>query len=292
MRYYTYFPGCSMESTGLPVQLSVDEVCKTLGIELKELEDWTCCGCPGAAIDELGAVSVAARNLALAEKTGLDLVAACSCCYRNLLNAHLAVVEDPRTRVKVNEALASVNLEYKGSVRVRNIIDVFVNDIGLETIAAKVQNRLNGLKVACWYGCHQTRPYGPDDFELPRWQDSIVESLGAETVYFPLKAQCCGGAQLISGGDMALKLVYKLLDNATNNGAQCMATTACPLCFTNLDAYQGRVNNRFKTKFNMPILAITQIMGVAFGLKPKALGLDKNISSWTRVLAPYLQVRV
>jgi heterodisulfide reductase subunit B len=281
-----------MESTGLPIQLSLDEVCKTLDIELKELEDWTCCGCPGAAIDELGAISIAARNLALAEKTGLDLVSACSCCYRNLLNAHLAVVEDPRTRVKVNKALASANLEYKGGVRVRNVIDVFINDIGVETIASKVKNKLEGLKVACWYGCHQTRPYGPDNFELPQWQDSIVESLGAETIYFPLKAQCCGGIQLISGGDMALKLVYKLLDNATNNGAQCIATTACPLCFTNLDAYQGRVNGRFKTKFNMPILAITQIMGVAFGLKPKALGLDKNISSWNKVLAPYLQVLV
>ncbi len=290
MKYYAYYPGCSMEATGLPVELSIKAVAKVLEIELKELEDWTCCGCPGMAIDELGAICVAARNLALAEKTGLDLVAPCSCCYRNLLNAHLAVVEDPKTKAKVNEVLASINLEYHGEVRVRNLIDVFINDIGLETIASKVKNKLTGLKVACWYGCHQTRPYGPDDPELPRWQDLIVESLGAEPVYFPLKAQCCGGAQLISHEDMALKLVYKLLDNALNNGAQSMVTTLCPLCFTNLDAYQSRVNSKFKTKFNMPILAISQIMGVAFGLEPQVLGLDKNIVPVTKVLAPYLKV--
>ena len=180
MKYYTFYPGCSFDTTGLPVKLSVNEVVKNLDIELIELDDWTCCGCPGAPTDELVAASVAARNLALAEKTGLDLVTGCSCCYRNLMNAHLCVTEDPRIGAKVNEALAAVNLEYRGTVRVRGLVDVFVNDIGLDTIASKVRNKLSGLKVACYYGCHQTRPYGPDDFEFPQWQDWIAERLGAE----------------------------------------------------------------------------------------------------------------
>jgi heterodisulfide reductase subunit B len=280
-----------MESEGVPIERSLMAVAKLLDIQLKELEGWTCCGCPGAPIHELYSVSIAARNLALAEKTGLDLVAPCSCCYRNLKNAHVTIVEDKRISPKVNEALSAVGLHYGGGVKVRHLIDVFVNDIGLGTIASKVKVPLRGLKTACWYGCHETRPYGPDNFEFPMWLDQIMETLGASPVEFPLKAQCCGGAQLISQPDMALKLVWKLLDNATDNGAVAMTTTLCPLCHSNVDATQMRVNKRFKTRFEMPVLASTQVMGLAFGLTPKEVGLDKNIVPWEKVLSPYLKVK-
>lgn len=292
MKQYTYYPGCAMSSTGKPIQASVDAVCKVLDIELKELEDWTCCGCPGEAINELAATAIATRNLALAEKTGLDMVVACSCCYRNLMSGHVTYTQDPRIREQVKKALAVVNLEYKGTTRVRNIIDVFVNDIGLDVIAAKVQKKLSGLKVASYYGCHQSRPYGPDDFEFPVWQDKIVESLGAEAVFFPLKAQCCGGTQLFGNKDMIYKLLYRILDNVEVHGANCVASTLCPLCFTNLDANQGHIKNRAGTKFNMPIIAISQLMGVAFGLEAKELGLNKNISPALKALEPYLKVAV
>lgn len=292
MRQYTYYPGCAMESTGKPIQASLDAVSRVLDIELKELEDWTCCGCPGESINELAATAIATRNLALAEKTGLDLAVPCSCCYRNLLAAHVIFTQDPRIREQVKKALAVVNLEYKGTARVRNLVDVFINDIGLDVIASKVQKKLSGLKVASYYGCHQSRPYGPDDFEFPVWQDQIVESLGAEAVFFPLKAQCCGGTQLFSQKDMIYKLVYKILDNVEAHGGNCIATTLCPLCFTNLDANQGRIKNRAGNKFNMPIVALTQLMGVAFGLKPKEVGLNKNISPAVKAMEPYLKVAV
>lgn len=291
MRYYTYYPGCAMETTGKPIQSSIDAISKVLDIELRELPDWTCCGCPGESINELMSVALAARNLALAEKTGLDMVVPCSCCYRNLVNAHVVYTEEPRIRDQVKEALAVVNIEYKGTARIRNLIDVFVNDIGLDVIASRVQNKLSGLKVASYYGCHQSRPYGPDDFEFPEWQDQIVESLGATPVFFPLKAQCCGGAQLFSQKEMVQKLLYKILDNVERHGGQCIATTLCPLCFTNLDANQGRIKSRAGTKFKMPIVALTQLMGVAFGLKLTELGLKRNISPAIKVLDPYLKVR-
>lgn len=292
MRYYAYYPGCAMESEGVPIDRSLKAVCKVLGIDLKELDGWTCCGCPGAPICELKAVCIGARNLALAEKTGLDLVAPCSCCYRNLVNAHLASTQDPHTGPKVSEALSAIKMEYHGGVKVRHLIDVFVKDTGIEAIAAKVRRRLDGLKVACWYGCHESRPYGPDHFEFPMFLDMIVEALGAEPVLYPLKAQCCGGAQLVSNPDMALKLVWKLLDNAAASGAQAMVTTLCPLCHSNMDANLGRINRRYGTKFNMPILASTQLMGLAFGLSPKEVGLDKNIAPWKHVIEPYLKVAV
>jgi heterodisulfide reductase subunit B len=192
----------------------------------------------------------------------------------------------------VKRALAAVNLEYNGTARVRNIVDVFINDIGLDVIAAKVQKKLIGLKVASYYGCHQTRPYGPDDSEFPQWQDLIAESLGAEAVFFPLKTQCCGGAQLFSNKDMVYKLLCRILENVEAHGGNCISTTLCPLCFSNLDANQGHIKNRAGKKFNMPIIALSQLMGVAFGIEAKELGLNKNISPAVKVLESYLKVAV
>jgi heterodisulfide reductase subunit B len=292
MNQYTYFPGCAMASTGKPIQASLDAICKVLDIDLKELDDWSCCGCPGESINELAATAIATRNLALAEKHKLDLVTACSCCYRNLLAAHVTYTEEPRIREQVKKALAASNLEYKGTLRVRNLVDVFINDIGLDVIASKVKRKLTGMKVASYYGCHQSRPYGPDDFEFPVWQDQIAEVLGADSVFFPLKAQCCGGTQLFSSPDMIYKLVYKILDNAEEHGAKVISSTLCPLCFTNLDANQGRIKNRYGKKFDMPIFGLSQLMGIAFGLDPKDLGLNKNISPVYKAIEPYMKVMV
>ena len=194
MKRYTYYPGCAMETTGKPIQASIDAVSKVLDIELIELPDWTCCGCPGESINELAAVAMASRNLVLAEKTGLDIVVPCSCCYRNLMSAHVAYTSDPELGTRLKKPWLPLDLRYEGTARIRNLVDVFVNDIGLDVIASKVRIPLKGLKVASYYGCHQSRPFGPDDFEFPVWQDQIAESLGAESVFFPLKAQCCGGA--------------------------------------------------------------------------------------------------
>jgi heterodisulfide reductase subunit B len=292
MRQYTYFPGCAMESTGKPIQTSLDSVTKVLDIELKELEDWTCCGYPGESINELAATAIATRNLALAEKTGLDMVVPCSCCYRNLLAAHVTYTQDARIREQVKKALAVTGLEYKGTLRVRNLVDVFINDIGLDVIASKVQRKLSGMKVANYYGCHQSRPYGPDDFEFPVWQDQITEALGAEAVFYPLKAQCCGGTQLFSNKEMIYQLLYRILDNVELHGGKCISSTLCPLCFTNLDANQGRIKNRNGRKFEMPIFGLTQLMGIAFGLNPKEVGLEKNISPALKAIEPYLKVTV
>lgn len=287
MKQYTFYPGCAYDSSGLPISFSIEATNPILGIELIELDDWTCCGCPGASISELGGLALATRNLALAEKMGRDLVSACSCCYRNLLNAHLAYSTDARIRAKLSEALEAANLKYHGGARVRGLVDVYVNDIGLNVIASKVKKKLTGLKVACWYGCHQTRPFGPDDHENPQWMDWVVTALGAEPLQYPLKTQCCGGAELMSDKSMVVKLNQKLLGNAIKHGAQAMVTTLCPLCFTSLDAFQGQYSNEEGKRFNMPIIALSQLMGLAFGLSPKALGLDKNVTPVDKLLAPY-----
>ena len=285
MKYYSYYPGCATKATAIGLGLSTQAIAKPLDIELIELDNWTCCGStPYGSLDKLESVPVTARNLALAEKTGLDLVTPCSSCFITLYGADLQLKQNPQLMEQVNEALAVVNLGYHGEVRVRHLTEVLVNDVTPEVIVAKVQRGFNGLKVAPYYGCQLVRPdYGFDDPESPQSLDRLVVSLGAEAVPYPLKNRCCGGSLIISEERLALGLIRKLLDNAVENGAQCIITP-CPLCQLNLDAYQSRVNSKFSTKFNLPVLFITQLIGLALGIDAKSLGLNTNIVSPSPVL--------
>ena len=292
MKYYSYFPGCSSEATATGLELSSQAIAKPLDIELIEVEDWNCCGSsPYVSLDKSESTLVAARNLTLAEKTGLDLVTPCSSCFVTLHGANLQLKENPRLMEQVNEALAVASLEYHGNVRVRHLTEVLVNDVTPEVISTKVKRPLSGLKVAPYYGCQLVRPdYGFDDPESPQSLDRLVAGLGAEVVPFPLKNRCCGGSLIISEENLALGLIHKLLKNAMENGAECI-TTPCPLCQINLDAYQRRVNSKFKTNFDLPVFFTTQLIGLALGIEPKHLGLSTNIVSPAAVLNRIAEVK-
>ena len=290
MRYYTYFPGCSASEGGAKAYgWSTQAVSKILDIELIELDDWNCCGStPYSSVDELSSFCLSARNLALAEKRGFDLVTPCSSCYVILSRTNFYLKQYPQVKAKVDEALAAGDLEYHGTVKVRHLLDVFVNDIGYDEINSMVKRDLSGLKIAPYYGCQVVRPRPSFDHpEFPQSLDKLIACLGGEPVPFPLKSRCCGGSLIISEEALALDLIRKLLDCALSNGAECLVTV-CPLCQTNLDAYQSQVNKRFKTNFNFPILFFTQLMGVAFGLGEEELGLQTGIVPTEKVLAKYL----
>ena len=288
MKYYTYFPGCSTEATASALGMAVPLIAKELGINLIELEDWNCCGSsPFGSVDKLEAACIAARNLAMAEKAGFDLVTPCSNCYVVLHSTNDHLKELPKLKEQVGKALAAAKLDYKGGVRVRHLAEVLYTDITPEVLKTKVKKELKGLKVAPYYGCQLVRPNGFDDPESPHSLDELVASLGADVVSWELKARCCGSSLVMSETDVALDLINKLLRNATENGAECIVTP-CPLCQINLDAYQRMVNSKFKTKYNIPVLFVTQLIGIALGIKADALGLDRNIVSPMKVLAPYL----
>jgi heterodisulfide reductase subunit B len=288
VKNYSYFPGCSAEATASPLGISVLPVAKELGMDLVELEDWNCCGSsPYGSTDKLEAACIATRNLALAEKTGLDLVTPCSNCYVVLDGANASLKEYPTLKEQVAKALAVAKLSYKGGVRVRHLAEVLYSDITPEVIGTKVTKPLKGLKVASYYGCQLVRPNGFDDPESPHSMDELVASLGADVVPWQMKVQCCGSSLVMAEPEVALGLVNRILRNAQENGAQCLVTP-CPLCQINLDVYQGQVNRLFKTKYNLPVLFLTQLIGVALGIKPEALALSRNIVSPMRVLAPYL----
>jgi heterodisulfide reductase subunit B len=177
-------------------------------------------------------------------------------------------------RRDVNEALAEGGLSYGGKVRVRHPLDILMNDIGLETVRAGFQRNLNGLKIAPYYGCQIVRPDKTfDDRENPLLLDRLFSACGGDVVYFPMKVRCCGGMLMTTFEETALKLNKELLECATNNGADVIVTT-CPLCHFNLEAYQGKINNIFKTNVNVPIMYFTQLLGIALGLRAKSLGLD------------------
>jgi heterodisulfide reductase subunit B len=290
VKYYTYFPGCSCSSEGgaRAYDWSIQAVCKVLDVELKELDDWNCCGStPSGSVDELGAFCLAARDLSLAEKTGLDMVTPCSACYVIFNRTNTYLKEYPHLKGKVDQSLAAGDLKYNNTVRVRHMLDILTTDIGYDAIKSKVKKPLDGLKVAPYYGCQVVRPdFGFDHIENPQSLDKLISSLGGEPTPFPLKTRCCGGSLIISEEAIALDLTRKLLESASSNGAECLITV-CPLCQTNLDAYQSRVNKKFKTNYKLPVLFFTQLMGIAFGLGDKVLGLKKSIVSSEKVLLKY-----
>jgi heterodisulfide reductase subunit B len=274
---YAYFPGCSLKGLGRAYEESLLPVMERLGVELVELDDWNCCGATAyMSIDEKQACVLAARNLALAEKTGPhDLITPCSACYLVLNKMKHYLKDSPEMRTVVQRALDGAGLAYGGNTPVRHPLDILVNDVGLDVIKEKVVRPLTGLKVAPYYGCQVVRPYATfDDAWNPTTMDRLLATLGAEVVPYPLKTKCCGASLTGTLPKVGLRLTYILLREAARRGADVIATI-CPLCQFNLDAYHDQVERRWGP-VPVPTVYITQLMGLAFGLPAEQLGLNRN----------------
>lgn len=280
MKAYSYFPGCSLEKMASAYHMSTIETAARLGVDLKELEDWNCCGATAYFhVDELLAYALCARNLAMAEREGLDLVAPCSGCFKNMYftNAHLK--HDPDLAEHINNALKEDGLQFSGTVQVRHLIDVFVNDVGLEEIKKRVSHPLNGLRVAPYYGCQVVRPRKDhEDVEQPRFFEDLLSAIGARPVDYPPRLRCCGGSLIVTSRKAALAMVRDLLQSAADQEAAVIATV-CPLCQINLECYQRHVNRVFGTRFAMPVLYFTQLLGLALGIAPQRLGIGTELIS-------------
>lgn len=274
---YSYYPGCSLHSAHKGYDMACKAVSKHLGCELVELEDWNCCGATiYMSIKRTTSLAIAARNLALAEKAGMDIVTPCSSCYTILNKAHKYLSNSPELLDNVNACLAEAGLKYNCTVRVRHPLDVLVNDVGLEIVSLYIKKPLDGLRIANYYGCQIVRPDKDfDDKENPTSMENLFQTIGAEEVYFPNKLRCCGGMLMTTFEDAALKLSEEILDCAVENKADCIVTT-CPLCQMNLEAYQDKINKKFNKNYKMPILFFTQVLGIALGLSEEELGIDKN----------------
>jgi heterodisulfide reductase subunit B2 len=277
---YLYYPGCSLKSSGSLYEDSLLAVFKTLGIEVQELDDWNCCGATNyMSIDDRSAIAITARNLALAEKQGGgELIAPCAACYMGLLKTQNYLDNDPELREIVVSKLSFEGLTAKKNIRIRHPLDVLVNDVGMDAIRKAVKTPLSGIKAACYYGCQLIRPFATfDDAHDPQTMDKIARALGAEPVDWPIKTRCCSGSMTSTLTNIGLSMNFELLKEAKLRGAN-VILTACPLCQFNLECFQGKISRKFHEDVHMPVMYFSQLMGMAFGIPKKELGLHKMLS--------------
>jgi heterodisulfide reductase subunit B len=280
---YAYYPGCSLHATSIEYDISTKAVAQSLGIELEEIADWVCCGASaGHETSELLALALPAKNLLQAQKQNLDVMVCCAACYARFRVANHEIKKGTR-RAQVEEV---VGQPYDGGVQVRHFLDILVNDYGLDAISKAVTKKLADLKVASYYGCLLVRPpevVAFDDPENPSLMDKLAATLGAQPVDWSYKTECCGASLSLTRTDVVLRLAGDILQTAKDAGADCLMV-ACPLCQSNLDLRQAQINKRYKTDFHLPIVYFTQLLGLALGIPPQQLGLDKLIVSPAKVL--------
>jgi heterodisulfide reductase subunit B len=255
---YLYYPGCSLRSTGCSYEESFLAVFNHLEIPLEELNDWNCCGATAyMSIDELKAFALAARNLALAEIQGegteerpANLIAPCAACYLVLKKTDTYIKEFDEIGQIITKSLKDGGLKYNGNVNIRHPLDILANDYGSEKLTQWVTDSMRGLKVACYYGCQILRPYADFDDQFdPMTMDNLATAVGAQAVKWPFKTRCCGG-------DLIL--------------------TSCALCQINLECFQKPISKKFNEDMEIPIIYFTQLIGLALGLSPKSLGLNRS----------------
>ena len=280
-----YYPGCSLHATARAYDESIRSIAGLMNLTLEEIDDWNCCGATAYMnVNEILSFSLSARNLALAAKTGLPVVSPCSACYTNLRKTEKFLAEMPDIKRKVDEALAAGGLRYDGGIVSKHLLQVVVEDVGLDKVRTLVKRPLAGLKVAPYYGCQIARPFAMEEsVDNPVMLDRLLEALGAVAVPYAMKTVCCGGSLMGTREEVALRLCRNLLLCAQQQKADCIAVT-CPLCQMNVDTYQGRVNENYGTSFNIPVLYFTQLMGMAFGIGAEDLGLQRGTVSAAALL--------
>jgi heterodisulfide reductase subunit B len=277
---YGYYPGCSLHSTGPEYDASFKAVCECLGIELTEVNDWICCGASSAhSVSQLLAAALPIKNLALAEKTGInELVVPCAKCFSRLKKA---LYETSRNAKLNNAVMDVIESPFQKNVNVVHPLEIF-DKIKDNVICEAVTQDLSGLKVVCYYGCLLTRPpkaMAFDEPEYPMTMDRILKTVGATVLDWSYKTDCCGTAfALLGETDVVLTLTQKILENALAVGADAIAV-ACPLCHANLDTRQKAIDEKYQTNYGIPILYFTQLMGLAFAIEPQKLELSKHFVS-------------
>ncbi len=269
-----FYPGCSLTGSSREYNESVVAVAKALGIELIEINDWNCCGATAAhAMNEELSLSLPARIMAMAEKQGLaEVVVPCAACY-NRLKVTQHELEDDTKRSRVIDIL---KMPYQGSSRIINVLQL-LEMYGAENIKAKI-TRPFAHKVACYYGCLLVRPHSIlkfDRVEDPQSMDTMIRMAGGTTLDWAFKTECCGAGFSVSRTDLVAKLSGNILKDAADRGAEALIV-ACPMCQSNLDMRRGTINKTLQTPSDIPVIYITQAIGLALGLSAQELGLKRH----------------
>ncbi len=277
---YGFFPGCTLESAAQELMISTQKVAAALGIELVELDGWTCCGASHIQdISEDLSLAINARNIALGEKLNAPILTVCNTCTLMLRTAKQRIDEDGEIKNRVNESLSESQMQYQGTSDVTHLLWMLIRDYGLENLKAKVKRPLTGLKVANFYGCHIIRPpqiMGFENHLNPQSMEMVVAALGAESVDFDQRLACCGFHAVFPAEQEVMQKTGANCISARGSGADVMVTP-CPLCQMQLDMYQPDAQKQFEESIEMPILHLPQLIGLALGFSPEELGIKRHI---------------
>jgi heterodisulfide reductase subunit B len=285
-----YYPGCTLHERARDFDVSAKECAKALGVELEELPIWTCCGAVYPLVtDSVMDVLAGVRNLSYASRLGDKVVTLCSFCYNVLKRCNNVMREDKDKREKANLFLRAdtaarekiesyTHQDYEGQVDVLHYIEMLRDVVGYDVVAKAVKKKLDGLKVAPYYGCMLLRPAKEmkfDDPEQPTIFEELLEAMGCDVVDFPMKTECCGGFQVVKDDDLAVSCSQNVVVSAIKRDADVIVTT-CPLCRYNLDRHQEKMAERVKGFRRVPVVYFTQLLGIALGIDNQHLDFADN----------------
>ena len=281
-----YYPGCSLHASSQLYDTQCRKVFKRLEIELREIEDWNCCGATSAGkTDYFLSVALPARNLGIADSSGLsEMLIPCSSCYNRTLVTQKILSENGELKNKINTELSN---KFEGKIRISSIVDILVSKAKSGEIADKATKKLEGLKPACYYGCLLTRFPDDikisDDIENPGGMEAVCRALGAEPIDWNYKTDCCGASAAVNDTETSLSLMSKILKDALARGAECLVTT-CPMCQMNMDAYQERICDLYGIPKKLPVFFITELLGIAMGFSHEELEINRHFVDCTGLL--------
>jgi len=276
MLQFGYYPGCALHGSSNDYEKSARACLQALDVELVELDDWICCGATAAhSLNHMLSLALPARNLGIADRDGVtELLAPCPMCSMELIKTRKALKSDPSLRRRLSEI---VEIDVQGNAEVVNIVQVFQR-VGLDKIAEQVKQPLENIRAACYYGCLLTRPpeiLEFDDREHPSSMEAIIKAVGGTAVEWNYKTECCGAGMTMANENTVLELVDRILSNAAAHGANCLVV-ACPMCHVNLDMKQKAVESRYNKTLGLPVYYLSDLVGLALGLREEDLAIDKH----------------
>jgi heterodisulfide reductase subunit B len=275
---YALFLGCNIPARVQQYETSARSVFAELGVDIKDIKEFNCCGYPLRNSDFKTFVLFSARNLALAEKLGLNMITLCKCCYGSLKMAEHHMRENSFLKDEVNETLAKEGLEYNGNLEIKHFLSALYSDIGINTLKEKITRNFKNLKIATHYGCHALRPSNIMQFDnsvSPVIFDRLVELTGAKSIDWSLKLECCGAPVLGINDDLSMNLTKKKLTDGKRSGADYLCT-ACPWCHLQFDSVQKMMIDQQRLNNHLPAILFPQLLGLAMGIDKQTLGINMN----------------